>query len=866
MSAMSMCGAVPGTLSRPTIKVLVTSPNLSDGPVSLLSSFKFSEDSLQCTSCQQRFPSLTEATNHWAQEVRDGRNKDHVNIEPESGNVIRTLDLTPQMLHTMEDRIKSCSVEVKDILNDKQRNDSDDVEDHYDFLPLSTIETTFDGKLDDSVLQAALNKPKVVDRVIKKSENQEQLDTVDLNRLDSESTSELNDMDVDLEDDYKIETEMEFEDASIKTEAELSESENYEDYENEDHVFDMEQSIKNEEKEEEEDGKVYNMITTTTTTTMVIHYLHKLYTTINDEFVCLVCDYRAEKKNTMWKHVKRSHDQDTLDPLALDQKLDCVFCESKNLEIGDLRKHVSIHHPEKGFNKSDHEKSDLESKTKSHFESCKAPSCFYIGSNKFDLLNHKMSTHESVPDYFKKTGRQYNVDLELDCFVCNICDHQADLEDTMRAHIRRKHDPAGMKKTKIKYKCAFCEVKGLGYDGLRKHVKNHHPLVKFRKADYQQSEESAEVKFSCEECSFVGSNFQSLLGHRRSFHSSGDKGKVKILLDRDYVLDNDMYQCLACSYRARIQNTMRVHVERRHGMKSCFLCDLQADDIEVMKEHVREQHGGQETKCDYCARTFFSREGLKKHELYCHIEKVDPDARLLQCDECKFTVYGDAKLRRHKKHAHSSEPINCDQCEHISKNAASARAHTKVVHQGIKKKVKKHGCDLCDFTGTGNQLKTHLAAKHDIGIVVKRFYCDQCEFNSAYSGSVGNHKKWMHLMLKPKQIFKKKYCDYCDRSFTTNQMLQNHIDNKHLGIKQECSQCGYTCTTSQVLKWHMVAKHGEGYPCPHCPYRATQPNQLKEHVKARHENFKLYCDKCSFSTSFKTNLRAHIKKTHTDQS
>ena len=59
------------------------------------------------------------------------------------------------------------------------------------------------------MLQAALNKPKVVDRVIEKSENQEQLDTVDLNRLDSESTSELNDMDVDLEDDYKIETEME---------------------------------------------------------------------------------------------------------------------------------------------------------------------------------------------------------------------------------------------------------------------------------------------------------------------------------------------------------------------------------------------------------------------------------------------------------------------------------------------------------------------------------------------------------------------------------------------------------------------------------------------------------------------------------
>lgn len=309
-------------------------------------------------------------------------------------------------------------------------------------------------------------------------------------------------------------------------------------------------------------------------------------------------------------------------------------------------------------------------------------------------------------------------------------------------------------------------------------------------------------------------------------------------------------------------------MDRRHSKNSCFLCEVTVDDIDMLREHVMEQHEGRETKCEYCEKTFTSRESLSKHQKYSHPEKVDSSATLLHCNQCSFTVYGAKRLERHQKNSHSVARFPCDLCDHVAKNADCLRSHKKVIHEGIKIKIKSHACHLCDFSGTPKYLKIHQAEKHNIGVKVEKYYCDQCDFNTVYQSSLHTHIKWMHLKPneKPKQIFKKdKLCDYCDYSTTTNQLLNNHIESKHLGIKYDCDQCSYQCSSAQVLRWHMIAKHGEGFPCPHCSYRATVPNQLKEHVQARHENVKFYCDKCNFATSFKTNLRAHVKKTHPEK-
>ena len=108
---------------------------------------------------------------------------------------------------------------------------------------------------------------------------------------------------------------------------------------------------------------------------------------------------------------------------------------------------------------------------------------------------------------------------------------------------------------RTKYKCAHCDLKGLGYDGLRKHVKNHHPEVRFKKSDFQESKEVVEVGFSCDDCNFVGSNNQSLIAHRRSFHSTEDR--ARILKDKDYTEESGWFLCLTCDYRTKRQNTIR---------------------------------------------------------------------------------------------------------------------------------------------------------------------------------------------------------------------------------------------------------------------------------------------------------------------
>ena len=126
--------------------------------------------------------------------------------------------------------------------------------------------------------------------------------------------------------------------------------------------------------------------------------------------MCQVCGHRARLRNTMWTHVDRKHSEQSRE--KMNTKYDCVFCQVKRIGLDGLRKHVTIHHPEKGFNKSDHERVENQSNVDAvHIESCKAPGCFYISSKRLELIDHKKAAHPSVPDYFQAQGKLYNVDL-----------------------------------------------------------------------------------------------------------------------------------------------------------------------------------------------------------------------------------------------------------------------------------------------------------------------------------------------------------------------------------------------------------------------------------------------------------------------
>ena len=481
---------------------------------------------------------------------------------------------------------------------------------------------------------------------------------------------------------------------------------------------------------------------------------------------------------------------------------------------------------------------------------------------------------------------------ELIRFNCAFCDLTGIGEAGLRKHCQRKHPEMPWNKS------------------------DH------SKCDPSLAKETPTFFCKIENCGFVAPNIWSLKSHKESAHPG--KVMAEKVMKEQYIKTEEDFVCTFCAYKCNQLGTMRMHIKRTHGEKTCIQCDYKTNDNDDLKLHVVEVHGGAETKCDFCDKTYISQESLKEHQLYAHEDKVNPDAVVHYCDKCTYSCVGKKRFRRHQKshmdlncaicgkhfetmeglqkhdrnehpleHNPDAELLSCDQCDFSCYSRDRLKAHKENVH----KEDCKYQCHECDYkTPRRPALLLHINSKH-LGVknarpkyarckicrircnshkllakhveevhntTLEEFYCDLCDFKSTYKSSVHIHKKMKHGPVILTTLSKSLHhpCEYCDYVSKTKASLQVHINTKHLGIKYTCETCGHQCSSQQMLTWHVVGKHGEGYPCDQCDYRATQPNQLKLHKKAIHEKERYYCQDCTFSTSFQTNLYAHIKKVH----
>ena len=468
----------------------------------------------------------------------------------------------------------------------------------------------------------------------------------------------------------------------------------------------------------------------------------------------------------------------------------------------------------------------------------------------------KLSIKRETPKSKPKKRKIENTDGKS--FVCEIegCNYKANFQTLLRRHIVHVHE-------KVRYNCAFCDVKGIGVDGLRKHVKGHHSERPWRKDDHPQSDPS-EIKedqtFTCdiESCTFTAPNRWTLRAHKET-HKTSENGPKQ---EKLWYKDEDNYVCKVCNYKSTKPGTTRIHIERHHGDRTCFHCDYKCNDIQIMKDHIVSEHGGEETKCNYCVKTFASREGLKRHERLIHEEQTKPDAVMQACDQCTFTCYSSYRLRRHVRNVHKwkeldckfcdkrfnslegltkhqrlihEEEINpggellfcdqcdyqgygeyrlkrhqqnlhresihqCDQCDYHSPRKYSLTKHIEAVHMGIKRKRRGERCSECNFECPNRKiLAAHMETVHNTAIEL--YYCDQCTFSSVYKSSLDNHKRMKHgpVVLTTLAKLQTFYCDYCEFSSKYKVTVNNHINSKHLGIKFQCDICDYSCGSQQVI-------------------------------------------------------------------
>ena len=100
---------------------------------------------------------------------------------------------------------------------------------------------------------------------------------------------------------------------------------------------------------------------------------------------------------------------------------------------------------------------------------------------------------------------------------------------------------------------------------------------------------------------------------------------------------------------------------------------------------------------------------------------------------------------------------------------------------------------------------------------------------SKNEGNDSCHKKANHEVVKYR-------CNQCDKQFTRQWTLTNHIQSAHEGVKYACNQCDHEATAKHSLMVHVQSVHeGIKYACNYCEQQFSQQGNLKRHIQAVHE-------------------------------
>jgi KRAB domain-containing zinc finger protein len=118
---------------------------------------------------------------------------------------------------------------------------------------------------------------------------------------------------------------------------------------------------------------------------------------------------------------------------------------------------------------------------------------------------------------------------------------------------------------------------------------------------------------------------------------------------------------------------------------------------------------------------------------------------------------------------------------------------------------------------------------------IKRYCCDLCDYSAYYRTSLNRHSKDVHLGGN-KEEFK---CDHCDKAFTRKETLVYHVNIIHKNIQE--------------------------FQCDHCDKAFGRNDFLQDHINAIHNNIKRFsCDLCDYSSYYKKYLVRHSKAVHCD--
>ena len=442
----------------------------------------------------------------------------------------------------------------------------------------------------------------------------------------------------------------------------------------------------------------------------------------NHKHDCDNCFKNFHTKNAL----KRHHLRCTEDNLATLDEIECFYCANLFKTNEDLETHKKIKHP----------------KITSYEFKCKY--CGFIAPTKWYLKQHKIKDHPTTCTICQKkcdSQSKLNDHMEIvhsteKSILCDMCDYRCSAIKHLRMHKKRMHE---------KVKNQFCHVCGKSFFDTNA-VKNHIALV-----------HETERRFKCDKCDKAFKTSAMLSRHIRDKHqkfsicTNCDKMfvgtfKLKAHLNNDHQSFNakeDTKLCPKCDRRFEKTADINEHLHLDHGFEKAFFCAkcneafttqsvltshlMEIHDLDPSKESDRAPTIGlpseniindklsKDFKCDICDLYFRSSRTLESH----HKQKHQKESHTHFCDQCDWSSFEAARLRKHWQAMHAEKNFRCDKCDYSATTVARLKRHTTAVHD----KIYQYACDQCNETFRHkDSLARHCMNEHQILMTWKRTF------------------------------------------------------------------------------------------------------------------------------------------------
>ena len=410
-------------------------------------------------------------------------------------------------------------------------------------------------------------------------------------------------------------------------------------------------------------------------------------------------------------------------------------------------------------------------------------------------------------------------------FVCNICEKKFKLNHHLQRHLlthkssclNEIHDtnsPSNCNSTDSRdekcnpenktkrsevsvmenYECDICKESFSQQILLRGHLKIH---------------ERSMGPYKCDKCNYVNDNKRNLSSHKRRVHCKKN------------------FTCEICEKAFKLKYHLTYHLKThtvpksKKYQKSCELCDFSTSKKLLLEKHHWNEHSIKSHQCEECSKTFVHRYLLREHF------KIHDKTREYICNKCDFSSSFKTVLFAHKrvhageKYCKSKKRYQCKQCDYSTHIIRNLKFHQRSFHS-----EKFYDCNVCDYVAkTPEYLKQHYLVHKQH----KRFSCDKCPYSTPYKRNLRIHKR-THTGERP---FK-------------------------------CLECKYSATNASSLVVHKRVHSGEKpCKCLFCEYKTSSNSNLKIHWRRRHPEKPLHdiriitCEKCSFSSKYKSSIKKH---------